>query len=48
MLDFTEEQKLAQSAIRGWCAQRLEPQVLGMEAGTVDIYPRWRAPRSAR
>ena len=39
MLDFTEEQKLAQSAIRGWCAQRLEPQVLGMEAGTVEIYP---------
>src|SRR5438105_1653990 len=39
MLDFTEEQKLAQSAIRAWCAQHLEPKVLAMEAGELSIYP---------
>ena len=43
MLDFTEEQKLAQSAIRGWCAQNLEPKVVAMEAGEVSIYPAMRA-----
>jgi alkylation response protein AidB-like acyl-CoA dehydrogenase len=39
MLDFTEEQKLAQTAIRTWCAQHLEPKVLAMEAGELSIYP---------
>ena len=39
MLDFSDEQKQIQKAIRTWCAQRLEPQVLGMEAGEVDVYP---------
>ncbi len=39
MLDFSDEQKQVQKAIRAWCAQNLEPQVLGMEAGEVDVYP---------
>ena len=42
MLDFTEEQKLAQQAIRGWCAQHLEPKVLAMEAGELSVYPTMR------
>jgi hypothetical protein len=43
MLDFTEEQKLAQSGIAAWCAQNLEPHVRAMEAGTLPIYPTMRA-----
>ncbi len=39
MLDFTEEQKLAQSTIRAWCAGHLEPHVLAMESGEKSIYP---------
>lgn len=39
MLDFSEEQVLAQQAIRGWCAQKLEPKVLAMEAQEISIYP---------
>jgi alkylation response protein AidB-like acyl-CoA dehydrogenase len=42
MLDFTEEQKLAQSAIRAWCAQNLEPKVRAMESGALPIYPTMR------
>jgi alkylation response protein AidB-like acyl-CoA dehydrogenase len=43
MLDFTEEQKLAQSAIRMWCAEHLEPNVRAMEAGELSVYPTMRA-----
>jgi hypothetical protein len=43
MLDFAEEQKLAQSGIAAWCAQNLEPHVRAMEAGTLPIYPTMRA-----
>ncbi len=39
MLDFTEEQKLAQSTIRAWCAQHLEPKVLKLESGELSVYP---------
>ena len=39
MLDFSEEQKQVQKAIRAWCVQNLEPKVLGMEAGEIDVYP---------
>lgn len=39
MLDFSEEQKQVQKAIRSWCVQNLEPKVLGMEAGEIDVYP---------
>ncbi|HEY2515558.1 MAG TPA: acyl-CoA dehydrogenase family protein [Polyangiaceae bacterium] len=42
MLDFTEEQKLAQSAVRGWCALHLEPKVPAMEGGRESIYPTMR------
>src|SRR5262245_59503107 len=42
MLDFTEEQKLAGSAIRAWCAQHLEPKVLALEAGTLELVPLMR------
>lgn len=42
MLDFDDEQKLAQQAIRAWCMQSLEPKVLAMEAGTLSIYPSMR------
>src|SRR3954470_10862189 len=42
MLDFTEEQNLAQQAIRAWCAQHLEPKVLAMESGELSIYPAMR------
>jgi len=38
MLDFTEEQKLAQGAVRAWCAQRLEPKVAELEANTITPY----------
>jgi alkylation response protein AidB-like acyl-CoA dehydrogenase len=33
MLDFTEEQKLAQTAIRAWCSERLAPNVSALESG---------------
>ena len=39
MLDFSEEQKQVQAAIRSWCVQKLEPKVLAMEAGELDVYP---------
>ncbi|WP_394826903.1 acyl-CoA dehydrogenase family protein [Pendulispora albinea] len=39
MLDFSEEERTIQSAIRSYCAQMIEPKVLGMEAGTESIYP---------
>src|SRR5438046_2570813 len=42
MLDFSEEQKFAQQAIRSWCAQNLEPRVLAMEAGELSVYPTMR------
>ncbi len=42
MLDFSEEEKLAQSAIRAWCVQNLEPKVRAMEAGETSIYPAMR------
>jgi len=42
MLDFTEEQQMAQKAIRAWCAQHLEPKVPAMEAGELSIYPAMR------
>jgi hypothetical protein len=37
MLDFTDEQKLAQRAIRAWCTEKLEPRVPALEAGTLEI-----------
>jgi alkylation response protein AidB-like acyl-CoA dehydrogenase len=43
MLDFAEDEKLAQSAIRAWCTQNLEPKVCAMEAGEESIYPTMRA-----
>src|ERR1700733_8169525 len=39
MLDFTEDQKLAQSTIRAWCTQHLEPKVRKMESGELSVYP---------
>jgi alkylation response protein AidB-like acyl-CoA dehydrogenase len=39
MLDFTEEQKLAQNAVRSWCAQHLEPKVAALEAGEIQPFP---------
>ena len=39
MLDFTDEQKLAQTAIRSFCDAKIEPRVRAMEAGQLDIYP---------
>jgi alkylation response protein AidB-like acyl-CoA dehydrogenase len=38
MLDFTEEQKLAQTAIRTWCSQRLAPNVSALESGSLLPY----------
>ncbi len=38
MLDFSEEQKLAQGAIRAWCTQRLEPNVAKLEANLETPY----------
>lgn len=43
MLDFDDEQKLAQQAIRAWCTQFLEPKVRAMESGELSIYPLMRA-----
>ncbi|MDB4992728.1 MAG: acyl-CoA dehydrogenase domain protein [Myxococcaceae bacterium] len=42
MLDFTEEERMAQQAIRSFCAQHLEPKVLAMEAGELSVYPTMR------
>ncbi len=39
MLEFTEEQKLAQQAIRAFCKERIEPKVLAMESGELLPYP---------
>jgi alkylation response protein AidB-like acyl-CoA dehydrogenase len=39
MLDFTEDQKLAQNAIRAWCAAKLEPNVQKLEACELSVYP---------
>jgi alkylation response protein AidB-like acyl-CoA dehydrogenase len=42
MLDFSDEEKLAQSAIRSWCTQNLEPKVRAMESGELSVYPTMR------
>jgi alkylation response protein AidB-like acyl-CoA dehydrogenase len=42
MLDFSDEEKLAKSAIRAWCTQNLEPKVRAMEAGKLPVYPTMR------
>ncbi len=42
MLDFTEEERMAQQAIRSFCTQHLEPKVLAMEAGELSVYPTMR------
>jgi alkylation response protein AidB-like acyl-CoA dehydrogenase len=39
MLDFVEEHKLAQRAIRKWCTDRLAPEVPKLESGQVLPYP---------
>jgi alkylation response protein AidB-like acyl-CoA dehydrogenase len=39
MLDFTDEQKAIQSAIRAWCRAELEPLVPKLEAGEISVYP---------
>jgi alkylation response protein AidB-like acyl-CoA dehydrogenase len=38
MLDFSEEHKLAQKAIRAWCTQHLQPRVVELESGAVLPY----------
>jgi len=38
MLDFAEEHKLAQKAIRAWCTEYLAPRVPKLEAGEVSPY----------
>jgi alkylation response protein AidB-like acyl-CoA dehydrogenase len=38
MLDFTEEQKLAQQAIRTWCSERLAPKTPALESGALLPY----------
>ena len=38
MLDFSEEHKLAQKAIRAWCTQHLQPRVVDLESGAVVPY----------
>jgi acyl-CoA dehydrogenase len=38
MLDFTDEHKLAQKAIRSWCDARLAPEVTRLESGEVTPY----------
>ncbi len=43
MLDFTDEEKLAEGAIRSWCAEHLEPNVRAMESGELSVYPTMRA-----
>ncbi len=39
MLDFSEEHKLAQNAIRGWGKQHLEPKVPALERNEILPYP---------
>ncbi|WP_394837708.1 acyl-CoA dehydrogenase family protein [Pendulispora rubella] len=39
MLDFSEEERTIQTAIRTYCAQQIEPKVLAMEAGEASVYP---------
>jgi len=43
MLDFSEEQKAIQTAVRTWCQRELEPKVPALEAGTESVYPLMRA-----
>jgi alkylation response protein AidB-like acyl-CoA dehydrogenase len=38
MLDFSEEQKLAQKALRAWCIERLGPRVNALESGESTPY----------
>jgi alkylation response protein AidB-like acyl-CoA dehydrogenase len=38
MLDFAEEHKLAQKAIRAWCTEHLAPRVPRLEAGEISPY----------
>jgi alkylation response protein AidB-like acyl-CoA dehydrogenase len=38
MLDFNEEHKLAQKAIRAWCTEHLAPRVPKLEAGEISPY----------
>jgi alkylation response protein AidB-like acyl-CoA dehydrogenase len=38
MLDFNEEHKLAQKAIRAWCTEHLAPRVPRLEAGEISPY----------
>jgi alkylation response protein AidB-like acyl-CoA dehydrogenase len=42
MLDFAEEHKLAQKAIRTWCTERLAPEVPRLERGEALPYPLMR------
>jgi alkylation response protein AidB-like acyl-CoA dehydrogenase len=42
MLDFSDEHRMARDTIRAWCAQKLEPKVLALEAGELDVYPLMR------
>ncbi len=42
MLDFTDEQKMAQQMLRQWAAKELEPLVTQMERGEVLPYPTMR------
>jgi alkylation response protein AidB-like acyl-CoA dehydrogenase len=39
MLDFSEEHKVAQNAIRAWCSSRLGPKVPPLESGEILPYP---------
>lgn len=39
MLDFSEEHKLAQTTIRAWCKQNLEPKVPALERNEILPYP---------
>jgi alkylation response protein AidB-like acyl-CoA dehydrogenase len=38
MLDFIEEHKMAQRAIRAWCGEHLRPRVARLEAGELSPY----------
>jgi acyl-CoA dehydrogenase len=42
MLDFAEEHKVAQKAIRTWCTEHLAPNVTKLESGEVLPYPLMR------
>lgn len=42
MLDFTDEQKMAQKMVRQWAQQHLAPVVLAMEKGEILPYPTMR------